>query len=179
MEELLLEKKDDILSTIEINLNKVTWLSLVITVIFSIIGMLLYMLLHREFEISFSFISILLFFIGYVILIVLHECFHLIGFWMFGKVPWKSMDYGINLKMGIAYATTSIPLPNSAMKKALLLPFWTTGVIPIIIGYSVHSPIFVLLGAFLIGGAELRKYPKDILIKDDPVKPILYVMRKP
>ena len=34
---------------------------------------------------------------------------------------------GVNLKMGIAYATTDIPLTNRAMKKALLLPFWMTG----------------------------------------------------
>ena len=61
--------------------------------------------------------------------------FHLIGFWLFGKVPWRSMDYGLNLKLGIAYATTNMPLPNKAMKRALLLPFWTTGVLPMLLGY--------------------------------------------
>ena len=96
------------------------------------------------------------------------------------------MDYGVNLQMGVAYATTTIPIQNNAMKKALLLPFWVTGVLPMIIGFWIGSLLLVLLGAWLIAGAagdfamykELRKYPNDSLIKDDPVKPRLYVLRK-
>ena len=64
-----------------------------------------------------------------------------------------------------------------------LLPFWTTGVVPTIIGFVVDSNLIVLLGAFLIAGAvgdfymykELRKYPKDCLVKDDSKLPKLYV----
>ncbi len=95
----------------------------------------------------------------------------------------KELDYGVNLKLGVAYATTSRPLKNSAMKKALMLPFWTTGVLPSIIGFALDSYLLVILGAFLIAGAvgdfymykELRKYPNDSLIKDDPQLPKLYV----
>ena len=47
----------------------------------------------------------------------------------------------------------SKPLTNHAMKKALLLPFWTTGVLPTVIGFIFDNQIIVLLGAFLIGGA--------------------------
>jgi hypothetical protein len=55
-----------------------------------------------------------------------------------------------------------------------------------LLGYFVESPSLVLLGAWLIAGAvgdfamykELRKFPIDVLIKDDPVKPKLYVLRK-
>ncbi len=71
------------------------------------------------------------------------------------------------------------------MKKALLLPFWTTGVIPTLIGFYFNSSMFVLLGAILIAGAvgdfymykELRNFPKDALIKDDPKLPRLYVYK--
>ncbi|WP_205961770.1 DUF3267 domain-containing protein [Psychrobacillus vulpis] len=181
-----MEIKEDVLSIIEIDLKKVAWSSLIMTVVTSIFGLLFYVLLYNGFEITFSILDFLLFLIGYVLLIVLHESFHLIGFWFFGRVPWSSMDYGVNLKLGIAYATTSIPLPNHAMKKALLLPFWMTGVAPMFIGYIIQSPMFVLLGAWLIAGAagdfamykELRKYPADVLIKDDPEKPKLYILRK-
>lgn len=181
-----MENKEDILSIIEIDLKKVSWSSLLITVFLSILGLFLYGWLYDGFSITFSFVDFLLFVIGYALLIVLHESFHLIGFWFFGNVPWSSMDYGLNHKLGIAYATTNIPLPNKAMKKALLLPFWMTGVAPMLLGYIVQSPSLVLLGAWLIAGAagdfamykELRKYPADVLIKDDPVKPKLYVLRK-
>ena len=124
-----------------------------------------------------------LFCVLYVVLIVSHETFHLIGFWLFGKVPFNSMDYGINLKLGVAYATTSLGIPNTAMKKALLLPFWLTGVIPTLIGFWLNNSIIIIAGAFLLAGAvgdfamykELRRFPKDALVKDDPKEPKLYV----
>lgn len=181
-----MENKEDYLSVIEIDLKKVTWSSFIVTILLSLLGIFFYIWLYGGFEVIFSLIDLLYFFIGYVLLIILHEAFHLIGFYLFGKVPWSSMDYGVNLKMGIAYATTNIPLPNRAMKKALLLPFWTTGVLPMLIGYIIQSPMLVLLGAWLIAGAagdfamykELKRYPNDVLIKDDPVKPKLYVLKK-
>ncbi|PZX03730.1 putative zincin peptidase [Psychrobacillus insolitus] len=178
--------KEEYLSVIDIDLKKVALSSLVMTALLSIAGLFIYVELYNGFSITFTFIDILLFIIGYIVLIILHEIFHLIGFWFFGKVPWSSMDYGVNLKLGVAYATTTIPLKNSAMKKALLLPFWMTGLIPMLIGYSVQLPMLVILGAWLIAGAagdfamykELRNFPSDVLIKDDPVKPRLYVLKK-
>ncbi|WP_141904588.1 DUF3267 domain-containing protein [Lysinibacillus sp. Y5S-8] len=124
-----------------------------------------------------------LFVVLYIIFIILHEVFHLIGFMFFGKVPFKALKYGINLELGIAYATTEQPLFNHAMKKALLLPFWTTGILPTIVGFYLNSTVLILIGAFLIAGAvgdfamykELRKYPRDALIRDDPKLPKLYV----
>lgn len=183
---IVLEKKDSILTIIEIDIKKVAWQSLWMTIVFSLLGLIIYILVYKEFEINFSLLGIFLFLIGYLLLIVLHEAFHLIGFWAFGKVPWNKMDYGVNLKLGVAYATTSIPIPNKSMKKALLLPFWTTGIIPMLFGYGIESPLLVLLGAWLVAGAagdfamyrELRKYPNDILIKDDPALPVLYVIEE-
>ena len=79
----------------------------------------------------------------------------------------ERIDYGLNLKLGVAYATTTKPLKNHAMKKALLLPFWTTGVIPTLLGFTLDNYLLLSLGAFLIAGAvgdfymykELRKFP--------------------
>ena len=181
-----LEKNESILSTIEIDIKKVAWHSLWMTILFSILGLVLYGFIYREYEINITLLGLLLTFLGFILLIVLHEAFHLLGFWLFGKVPWNKMDYGVNLKLGVAYATTSLPISNRSMKKALLLPFWMTGILPVIIGYMIESPILVLLGAWLIAGAagdfamykELRKIPNDSLIKDDPTHPILYVIKK-
>ncbi|ALC87156.1 hypothetical protein AM499_16090 [Bacillus sp. FJAT-22090] len=181
---MIMENKEDILTIIDTDLKKVAWFSLIITVLLSILGLVIYSWLHDGFNINFSIVDLLLFFLGYALLIVFHECFHLIGFWFFGKAPWSSMDYGVNLKLGIAYATTNLPIVNSAMKKALLLPFWMTGVLPMVLGYWVESPGLVLLGAWLVAGAagdfamykELIKYPAHLLIKDDPAEPKLYVL---
>ena len=93
------------------------------------------------------------------------------------------MKVGVNLKLGIAYATTDKLMTNRAIRKALLLPFWMTGIVPALIGLYIGSGVLIVLSALLIGGAvgdfamykELKKLPDDWLIKDDPQLPRLYV----
>ncbi|KGR91861.1 hypothetical protein CD30_02830 [Ureibacillus massiliensis 4400831 = CIP 108448 = CCUG 49529] len=168
---------------IELNMKQIAKVNLWATLLLSVLFIIANGLIHQHLTITITFWSFLIFIIGYIFLIVLHEIFHLIGFVIFGKVKIKELDYGVNLKLGVAYATTTKPLKNSAMKKALLLPLWTTGVLPTILGIIIDSNLVVLLGAFLIAGAagdiymykELLKFPKNALIKDDPNLPRLYV----
>ncbi len=170
---------------IELDIKKLMMDNIVVTSGLVILFVAIQYICFKDFDFSFwSMISgSILFAILYILFIVLHEAFHLIGFMVFGGVPFKSLKYGLNLELGIAYATTEHPLPNHAMKKALLLPFWTTGVLPTIAGFYFNSTVFVIVGAFLIAGAvgdfsmylELRKYPKNALIQDDPHLPKLYV----
>ena len=170
---------------IELDIKKLMMDSIVITSGLSILFIAIQYICLKDFAFSFwNMISgFILFILLYIVLIILHEVFHLIGFMVFGGVPYKSLKYGINLELGIAYATTDQLLPNHAMKKALLLPFWTTGIVPTVAGFYVNSTVLLLAGAFLIAGAvgdfamykELRKYPKNALIQDDPQLPKLYV----
>lgn len=142
-----------------------------------------YHFFNEPLSFHFSLWGILLFLIGYLLLIVAHEIFHLIGFVVFGKVPVSSLNYGLNLKLGIAYATTNKPLQNHAMRKALLLPFWMTAALPTVIGFWLDSQVLVLLGAMLTAGAfgdfimykELRKEKNTAWIIDDPSLPRLHV----
>jgi len=168
---------------IEIDLPSVAKSGLWITIL-TLIGLLLVEgLIQQGLSFTFTIWNVLFFVGGYVVLIVLHELFHLLGFKVFGKVPWKSMVVGMNLKLGIAYATTDRLMTNRAIQKALLLPFWTTGVVPAVIGLATGNGVWLTLAAFLIGGAagdfamykELRKLPDDWLVKDDPQQPKLYL----
>ncbi|QBK24834.1 DUF3267 domain-containing protein [Ureibacillus thermophilus] len=168
---------------IELNLMRIAKVNFWLTILLSILFLAANSMIHGQFHFHITFWNFMLFLTGYFVLIILHELFHQIGFVIFGKAKWKQLDYGINTKLGVAYATTKKPLPNHAMKKALMLPFWTTGMIPSIAGFICNSQLLVLLGAFLIAGAvgdfymyrELRKFPKDALVKDDPLLPKLYV----
>lgn len=168
---------------IELNLQQVAKTSLIWTIGFSVLLLLGNSLVHQDFSYDFSWLGLLLFITGYIFLIVLHEVTHLIGFVVFGKVPWRSLDYGFNLKLGIAYATTNKAVQNKAIRKVLILPFWVTGVLPSIIAIAINSPLLALLGAWLIAGAagdfamikELRKVNDSAWIKDDPALPKLYV----
>lgn len=168
---------------VELDMKKIAKDNLLLTILLCILFVIANGLIHQRFSASFSFWDIFLFLILYIVLIVLHEIFHLIGFMLFGKVKYKELNYGLNLKLGVAYATTTKLLTNKAMKQALLLPFWTTGVVPTLFGFVLDSYMLVLLGAVLIAGAigdfymykELRKFPNQALVKDDPELPRLYI----
>ena len=141
------------------------------------------MLLKETFRFHLAVWTVVFFIVGYILLIILHELFHLLGFRVFGDVPWRKMIVGVNLKLGIAYATTDQLMTNRAIRKALLLPFWMTGILPAIIGLYIGSGLLVSLSALLIGGAagdfamykELKELPDDWVVKDDPELPKLYV----
>src|SRR5690606_30906809 len=112
---------------------KALWFNVVLVIGFA----LAYQLFREPLSFGFSLFGVLYFFGGYALLIVLHELFHLIGFVVFGKVPISSLQYGLNLKMGIAYATSDRPVKNRAMRAVLLLPFWMTAVLPTVIGFWI------------------------------------------
>lgn len=161
---------------------KALWFNVILLVAFAAA----YHLFNEPLAFHFSIGGILFFLIGYLVLIVVHEFFHLIGFVLFGKLPVSSLNYGINLKMGIAYATTSRPIRNHAMRKVLLLPFWTTAFLPTVLGFWFDSQVLVLLGAMLTAGAfgdfvmygKLRKEKNAAWIIDDPSLPRLHVYER-
>ncbi|MFC4713728.1 DUF3267 domain-containing protein [Planococcus dechangensis] len=158
---------------------KALWFNVLLVVGFA----LAYQFFREPLSFAFSLTGIVYFLVGYVLLIVLHELFHLIGFVVFGKVPVSSLQYGVNLSMGVAYATSDQPVKNRAMRAVLLLPFWMTAVVPTALGFWIGDQVLVLLGAMLTAGAfgdflmyrELRKEPDDAWILDDPELPRLHV----
>ena len=168
---------------VAINLPAVAKQGLYLTVLPLIPLLIFHFILEGGFYFTLSFFVVGLFIGGYILLVVLHEFFHLLGFRTFAKVPWNRMKVGVNLKLGIAYATTDKLMTNRAIRKALLLPFWLTGILPAIIGLYISSSVLIILSALLIGGAvgdfamykELKKLPDNWLIKDDPELPHLYV----
>ena len=168
---------------IELNMQKIARANIIWTIALIIFCVLLNSIIHQRFTANFSWLDFIYLFVAYFVLIILHEAFHLIGFMIFGRASYKDLDYGVNLKLGVAYATTKKPLTNAAMKKTLLLPFWLTGVVPTLIGLALDNFLIVIIGALLMAGAvgdfymykELRKFPNDVIVKDDPRQPKLYV----
>lgn len=171
---------------IELNIQQIGKASMILTIILSVLLLLLNSIVHQDFYFKISWFGLLLFVVGYIVLIVMHELSHLIGFVLFAKVPWSSLTFGVNLKLGVAYATTTEAVQNKAMRAVLILPFWITGVLPAIIAISLNSPLLALLAAWLIAGAvgdfamikELRMVDDDAWIKDDPEYPKLFVFEQ-
>ncbi|MGN7177094.1 diaminopimelate epimerase [Paenibacillus sp. FSL R5-0490] len=130
-------------------------------------------------EMTIDLMGMLLFLAGMVVIVILHEAIHLAGFHYIGGVPWKEMSWGVNLKMGIAYAHAKQPVTVQQMKKVLMLPFIPTGLLPLILGVVLNTPGLSVLGAILTVGCmgdlvlyqKLLKFPNDALVIDHPTKP--------
>ena len=178
-----------LLDTIELNIDSVMRDSLRITGL-TLLTFTVAHLFVRSVPLQLSLLAILkaiaLTTILYVVLIIAHEACHLIGFILFGRAPLTSLKFGLNLELGIAYATTTKCLSNRAMKAALLLPFWLTAVLPTLIGFYYDNYSLIFAGALLTGGAAgdfemyrgLRKFSNHVLVKDDTEKPRLFIYEK-
>lgn len=173
--------------TISLDIKKLMRQNVIWSIILAVALPLLNYIIQPRMYWDFSFWSIISTFgwfcVAYIFLIVAHEACHLLGFVVYGGVPWSSLSFGTDLEKGLAYATTSQLVENHAMKKALLLPFWLTGVLPTVYGFYVDSYLWILVGAFLMAGAvgdftmykALRKFPKNAVVRDDPTEPTLYI----
>jgi hypothetical protein len=153
---------------------------LFIATIVMIFGVLfLHAALYSEGAINFNLAGFLLFLAGMIVIIILHEAIHLAGFRYIGGVPWKEMSWGVNLKLGVAYAHAKRPVTVHQMKKVLLLPFIPTGLLPIVLGIAMNLPSLSILGALLTAGCfgdlvlyqKLLRFSNDSLVIDHPTKP--------
>lgn len=173
--------------TVALDMSKIMRQTLYLTGFALIVLFTLQMMIYQFFDYSFNLftlgLDLFILSVGYLLLIALHEFFHLLGFRIFSSVPWRKMKVGVNFKMGIAYATTPQLMVNRDIQKSLLLPFWMTGVLPALIGLYINSGLLLTLSALLIGGAagdfsmyrELKKLPGHWLIKDHPTEPKLFI----
>ncbi|WP_100012506.1 DUF3267 domain-containing protein [Lentibacillus sediminis] len=155
-----------------------------IVVLLATIGMLfgvlvLHLLLFGGGAITFTFSGLLLFLAGMIIMVVIHEAIHLIGFRYIGDVPRKELAWGVNWKMGVAYAHAKKPITVAQMKKVLMLPFVPTGLLPLILGVSMNFLPISMLGVILTVGCfgdvalyrKVMKFPDEALVLDHPTKP--------
>lgn len=128
-------------------------------------------------EITLPVMSLLI--IGMIVLVCIHEAIHLIGFRYIGGVPWSELTWGVNWKLGVAYAHSKQAITVKQMKKVLILPFLPTGILPIVIGLATNMPSISFLGILLTAGCmgdialyqKVSKFPDDALVKDHPSKP--------
>lgn len=172
----------------ELNLESLAKTLLQSTIVLTLVATLLHYLIN-PFP-SFSVINLLiatgLVIVYYIVLIMLHELCHLIGFVVFCGAKLSSLKVGVDLKKGIAYATTTDFMRNKGARKALLLPFWLTGILPLFIGiYYGHFPL-TLVSAWMIVGAlgdfkmygQLKKLDPSIYVLDDSENPKLHFYKK-
>ncbi|ANC10195.1 MULTISPECIES: DUF3267 domain-containing protein [Bacillus cereus group] len=139
----------------------------------------LHALLSGGVQVEITLPTVFLVIIAMIVLVCIHEAIHLIGFRYIGGVPWSELKWGVNWKLGVAYAHSKQAVTVKQMKKVLMLPFLPTGILPIVLGLAMNLEPLSFLGILLTGGCigdiavyqKVSKFPDDALVKDHPSKP--------
>lgn len=84
-----MEEKQPII--IELNMKKITRDSIILTIVLVILVIALNAVIHQRFTADFSSLDFIYVFILSILLIVLHEAFHLIGFMLLGAYRLRSL----------------------------------------------------------------------------------------
>ncbi|MGF2768860.1 DUF3267 domain-containing protein [Bacillus cereus] len=139
----------------------------------------LHALLSGGVQVEITLPTVFLFIIAMIVLVCIHEAIHLIGFRYIGGVPWSELKWGVNWKLGVAYAHSKQAVTVKQMKKVLMLPFLPTGILPIVLGVAMNLEPLSFLGILLTAGCigdialyqKVSKFPDDAQVIDHPSKP--------
>ena len=111
---------------------------------------------------------------GLIALFVIHEALHGLAAMAWGKIPFRSLHFGINVRLMAFYCHADKPMTLSAYRAFALLPLITTTPAAVLI-LSFDPAIWsvLLFCATFAGGAgdvmvysRIRRYDNDIWIQD-------------
>ncbi len=108
--------------------------------------------------------------------IVIHEGLHGVGFWLFGRVPLREIDFGVKWEYLTPYAHCRAPIRARTYRSAVLLPGLITGVVPALAGIATGIGWLTLYGILMSTAAlgdvlvfwAIRNVPGRALVKDHP-----------
>lgn len=158
---------------------------LILTIILSILFVSINFYIHPGF--SFNIIRLLLGIVTYIIvsllLVVVNEVFHFIGYRYRCKVALESLSLAFNLEKGLIYATTTEKIKNAHYQSVFYRSFALTGILPLAIAFSSGSyPLLLASASFIAGGLgnfigmfKLKKFPDNLFVKDVPEEFSIYV----
>ena len=124
--------------------------------------------------------------LGYALLLIaLHEASHALG-WIIRGIPARKIKFGIHWRVLAPYAHCAIPVPMSSYRLTLVLPLFTTGCLPVILGLSQADPDLAFIGAFMIGGAAADLamleasicFHGNVQVQDHPSAPAFIILNK-
>jgi hypothetical protein len=116
------------------------------------------------------------FLVSLILLVPVHEGIHAIGLFVFARVSWSDVKFGIMWRALMPYCHCTVPVPIVAYRRMALLPLQITGagsLIALIVfptdGLGVLAGIAV---AACVGDvwivAKLRPFADDLLVQDSP-----------
>ncbi|WP_242144237.1 MULTISPECIES: DUF3267 domain-containing protein [unclassified Bacillus cereus group] len=166
-------------TTVSISMFKLNIYAIVFIIVMMMGVAFLHIFLFETSKIVITLPSIFMLIIAMFALVCIHEALHLIGFHYIGGVAWSELKWGVNFKLGVAYAHSRKPIFVKHMKKVLMLPLLPTGILPIVVGVAMNFPVISLLGVLLTAGCigdlalyrKVSKFPDNAFVIDHPTKP--------
>jgi len=123
----------------------------------------------------------LLFLAVLVVGIAVHEGLHALGWILFARQPWKTIEFGF--KQLTPYAHARRPMPVTGYRLAIFLPGLLLGIVPGLVAIATGSTFLLatgLLFTFTAGGDFLvlwllRRVPRSARVQDHPERVGCYV----
>ena len=119
-----------------------------------VIGMGLYILKNKGFEFRSSpsafFIWLML---AFVVLIVIHELLHGLGWSIFAERHFQDVEFGFMKQYLTPYCACLVPLSKKQYIFGALLPCFVLGIVPMFTGILTGSLLLLLIGIFMTDSA--------------------------
>lgn len=91
--------------------------------------------------------------VGFILLILLHEGIHALGWKLASGLPWSAFTFGFAWRALAPYCHAKQPMNVVAYRIGGILPLIFTGIVPWLIGLIQADATLTALGAMLIAGA--------------------------
>jgi hypothetical protein len=166
---------------VRVNLVRITVVGLILTCVVTGLAAAAYRALWMSVDGLYPFTLLL----NIILLAVLHELSHLLG-WIIRGIPVRTIKFGVMWHTLSPYAHCKVPTSMSAYRFALMLPLFTTGIIPLGLGLSYQDVNLTAAGALLIGGAcgdlgvlfaSIAFHPQS-QVTDHPSEPAFIILNK-
>ena len=118
-------------------------------------------------------LSILVFFIGMVIGVVVHELIHGITWAIFAKRGWRSISFGVMWKMLTPYCHCDEPMHIPGYMMGAMMPCVILGIIPSIVAMFIGNLPLLVWGIIFIAAAAGDIWMTWLLTKENPKSMVL------
>lgn len=130
---------------------------------------------------EYGFINLLICYVVFIVLIVIHELIHGICWAICNEKHWKSIDFGFNVKALAPYCTCSETLTKKQYIVGAVMPTLILGFLPAILSVIIGNVSMLIVSVFMIigGGGDFlmiinilkfKPEAKEIIYYDHPTE---------
>lgn len=120
----------------------------------------------------------------FVVGVLAHELVHGVTWKVVGRLPWKGIRFGVQLKTFTPYASPTVPMRARAYRIGVMMPLMVVGLIPFVAGLILEYSqlaVFGMVFTFVAGGdlavlRAMRSVASNAWVQDHPERAGCYVV---